>query len=86
MSEHFLGSNKAFEILAYLGLDPLLARTRTHEKGQLMDPRTHRPAKTGFWHNVHGEGGGPWGEFNYILCRQPKGSNGSLDLLEGARH
>ena len=26
MSEHFLGSNKAFEILANLGLDPLLMK------------------------------------------------------------
>ena len=30
MSEHFLGSNKAFEILANLGLDPLIMKVTGH--------------------------------------------------------
>ena len=29
MSEHFFGSNKAFEILAYLGLEPLVTAATT---------------------------------------------------------
>jgi len=52
MSEHFLGSNKAFEILANLGLEPLimlpsgrspLYATKSSDEGQIILPSGRSP-------------------------------------------
>jgi hypothetical protein len=58
MPEHFLGSNKAFEILANLGLDPL---PKSHEKTTLATALT-TPAPEGYQQNqVHTSLSMVWG-------------------------